>query len=65
MVQSLVSSLTNYGISIWAATNSTQIKHTKNIQNFAVKMALGGAAKGDYVTPFFKGTEVVENKPSV
>ena len=54
VVQSLVMSLINYGISIWGATNSTQVERVQKIQNFAAKVALGGAAKSDHVTPFLK-----------
>ena len=52
VVQSLVMSIINYGISIWRATNITQVERMQKIQNFAAKVALGGAAKSDHVTPF-------------
>ena len=54
VVQSLVLSILNYGIGIWGATNSTQVLRIQKIQNFAAKVALGGAAKSDHVTPFLK-----------
>ncbi len=54
VVQSLVMSIINYGISIWGATNITQAERVQKIQNSAAKVALGGAAKSDYVTPFLK-----------
>ena len=54
MVQSLVMSVINYGISIWGAANITQVERVQKIQNFAAKVALGGAAKSDHVTPFLK-----------
>lgn len=54
VVQSLVLSVINYGISIWGTTNSTQIERVQKMQNFAAKVALGGAARSDHVTPFLK-----------
>lgn len=54
VVQSLVMSIINYGISIWGATNITQVERVQKIQNFAAKVALGGAAKSDHVTPFLR-----------
>ena len=54
VVQSLVMSIINYGISIWGAANKTQVERVQKIQNFAAKVALGGAAKSDHVTPFLR-----------
>ncbi|XP_042892641.1 uncharacterized protein LOC122266828, partial [Penaeus japonicus] len=33
----------NYAITIWGATNGTQLQRVQKLQNFAVKVALGGA----------------------
>ena len=63
VVQSLILSQINYGISIWATTNSTQIGRVQKIQNFAAKVALGGAAKHDHVTPCFKELGWLKVKP--
>ena len=54
VVQSLVLSIINYGISIWGASNITQVERVQKIQNFAAKVALGGAAKSDHATPFLR-----------
>lgn len=54
VVESLVLSLLNYGMSVWGATNITQVERVQKIQNFAAKVALGGAAKSDHVTPFLR-----------
>ena len=54
VIQSLVLSIINYGISIWGTTNSTQIERVQKLQNFAAKVALGGASKSEHVTPFLK-----------
>ncbi len=52
VVQSLVMSIINYGISIWGAANITQVEHIHKIQNLEAKLALGGAAKSGHATPF-------------
>ena len=54
VIQSLIMSIINYGISIWGTTNSTQIERVQKLQNFAAKVALGGAPKSEHVTPFLK-----------
>ena len=54
VIESLVMSIINYCISIWGTTNSTQIERVQKLQNFAAKVALGGAAKSDHATPFLK-----------
>ena len=54
VTQSLALSIINYCISIWGTTNSTQIKRVQKLQNFAAKVALGGAAKSEHATPFLK-----------
>lgn len=51
-LQSLVLSRINYGITIWGSTTATQRHRVQKIQNFAAKVALGGGAKYDHVTPF-------------
>ncbi len=54
VVQALVMSIVNYGITIWGADNTTQTERVQKVQNFAAKVALGGAAKRDHVTPFLR-----------
>ena len=54
VIQSLIMSIINYGITIWGSTNSTQIERVQKLQNFAAKVALGGAARSGHVTPFLK-----------
>ena len=53
VVQSLVLSILNYGIMIWGATSQTQLHRAQKMQNFAAKVALGGA-KYDHVTPYLR-----------
>ena len=57
IVQSLVLSLINYCICIWGGTNKTLIHSVQKMQNFAAKIAFGGARKFDHVTPIMKELE--------
>lgn len=54
VVHTLILSQLNYGIKIWGAANSTQIARAQKLQNFAAKIALGGATKYDHVSPYIK-----------
>ena len=54
VVQSLVLSLIEYCIRIWGTTNETLLSNVQKIQNFAAKVAIGGARKRDHVSPIFK-----------
>ena len=54
VIQSLILSQITYGICIWGTANLTQIGRVQKLQNFAAKVALGGAAKHDHVTPYLK-----------
>ncbi len=53
-VQSLVLSVLNYCITIWANTNTTLLTTAQKLQNFAIKVADGKTQKFDHVTPIFK-----------
>ncbi len=50
-VETLALSHVNYGITIWSTTNITQLKRGQKLQNFAAKVAIGGASKFDHATP--------------
>ena len=54
VVQSLVMRILTCGISIWGATNITQNQRIQKLQNFAAKVALGGAAKSEHAAPFLR-----------
>ncbi len=54
VIQTLILSQINYGIHIWGTANSTEIGLVQKLQNFAAKVALGGAAKHEHVTPYLK-----------
>ncbi len=54
VIQSLVMSIINYGISIWGAANASQIQRVLKLQNFAAKAALGGTPRSEHTTPFIE-----------
>ncbi len=54
VVQSLVLSIINYCIRIWGTTNATLLNNVQKLQNFAAKVAVGGARKYDHVSPIIK-----------
>lgn len=54
IIQSLVLSLMNYGIKVWGTANKTNMHQIQKLQNFASKVALGGASKHDHATPFLR-----------
>ena len=54
VIQSLVLSVLNYCLRVWGSTNKTQMGRVKKLQNFAAKVAVGGAKKYDHVTPIFE-----------
>lgn len=54
ILQTLVLSALNYGITVWGTTNSTILNKVQKIQNFTIKVADGKARKFDHVTPLFK-----------
>ena len=64
VVQSLALSIINYCCRIWGMTTKEQLERVQKVQNFAAKIAYGGARKYDHVTPIFKNLEWInmENK---
>lgn len=54
VVQSLVLSVLNYCLRVWGSTSKTQMDRVRKTQNFAAKVAAGGARKYDHVTPIFE-----------
>ncbi len=57
VVKSLILSLINCCISIWGSTNKTLLSNVQKLENFAAKVAIGGARKYDQVTPIMKELE--------
>ena len=54
LVQSLAISILNYCLRVWGMTNKTQIERSQKLQNFAAKVAIGGARKFDHVSPIIE-----------
>ncbi len=54
VVQSLVLSLVNYCIRIWSTTNATLLNNVPKLENFAAKVAVGGARKYDHISPIIQ-----------
>ena len=57
VVQSLVLSIINYCSKVWGVTTNQQIERVQKLENFAAKIAIGGARKFDHVTPILKELE--------
>lgn len=57
VVQSLVMTVINYGSKIWGITTKQQIERVQRLQNFAAKVAVGGARKFDHVSPIIEELE--------
>ena len=53
VVQSLALSIVNYCIKVWGMATQQQIDKVQKLENFAAKIAVGGAKKYDHVTPIF------------
>ena len=51
VVHSLALSIINYCIKVWGMTTQQQIDKVQKLENFAAKIAVGGARKYDLVTP--------------
>ena len=64
VVQSLALSIINYCCRVWGMTTREQLDRVQKVQNFAAKIAHGGARKYDHVTPILKDLQWmdVENK---
>ena len=54
VVQSLVLSILNYGLRVWGSANKTNILKVQRLQNFAGKVAVGGARKRDHASPIIR-----------
>ncbi|MEL6606538.1 MAG: hypothetical protein AAFP20_25445, partial [Cyanobacteria bacterium J06614_10] len=51
VVEALILSQINYCISVWGATNKTQLQRVQKLQNFAARVAEGTAGKFDHISP--------------
>ena len=54
VVQSLVLSIINYCLKVWSVTTQQQIERVQKLENFAAKVASGGARKYDHATPILR-----------
>ena len=54
VVQSLVMGVLNYCLKVWGSANKTQLRKVKKLQNFAARIAIGGARKHDHVSPIYR-----------
>ena len=54
VTQSLVLSSIYYCIQVWGSTTDAVLCKAQKLQNFAAKVAVGGARKYDHVSPFLK-----------
>ena len=57
VVQSLILSLLNYALKVWGSTNKTNILKVQRLQNFASKVAVGGARRSDHASPIIERLE--------
>ena len=53
VIQAIVLSLINYCIKIWGTTNDTLLHNVQKLQNFAVRIAIGGVKKYDHISTFY------------
>ena len=65
IVQSLALSIINYCSRIWGTTTREQLDRVQKVQNFAAKVAFGGARKYDHVTPIFKDLQWMDVKSKI
>ncbi len=49
LIQAIVLNLINYCIRIWGTTNDSLISSVQKLQNFAVRIAIGGVKKSDHI----------------
>ncbi len=54
VIQDTALSSLNYCFRIWGTTNDTLMSSVQKLQNFAVRVAMGGVKKYDQVSPFHK-----------
>ena len=54
VVQSLILSILNYALKVLGSANKTNIKRVQRLQNFAGKVAVGGARRRDHASPIIE-----------
>ena len=54
IVQSLILSVLNYALKVWGSANKTSLLKAQRLQNFAGKVAVGGARRRDHASPIIE-----------
>ena len=54
VVQSLILSVLNYALKVWGSANRSNIQRVQKLQNFAGKVAIGGARRRDHASPIIE-----------
>ena len=57
VIQSLILSSLNYALKVWGSTNKTNLLKAQRLQNFASKVAIGGARRSDHASPIIERLE--------
>ena len=65
VIQSLALSIINYFHKVWGMTTREQLERVQKIENFAAKIAYGGARKYDHVTPILKDLQWMDIKDKI
>ena len=64
-MQSLALSILNYCCKVWGTTTGEQLDRVQKVQNFAAKVAYGGARKYDHVTPILRELQWMDIKNKI
>ena len=54
VIQSLILSILNYALKVWGSANKTNKLKVQRLQNFAGKVAVGGARRRDHASPIIE-----------
>ena len=54
IVQSLILSVLNYGLKVWGSASKSTLYKAQKLQNFAGKVAVGGARRRDHASPILE-----------
>ena len=65
VIQSLALSIINYCSKVWGMTTREQLERVQKTENFAAKIAYGGARKYDHVTPILKDLQWMDIKDKI
>lgn len=54
IIQSLILSVLNYALRVWGSANKSNLIRAQRLQNFASKVAVGGARRRDHASPIIE-----------